>query len=151
MEYNDIKKAGDESYKQHRQVVLKWSFYSLLGVFVLITFGMWGCPTYSVYSSKKQGEAALAHATYSKEVAVAESKAKMESATYEAQADTIRAHGVAKANEIIGKSLKENKEYLNWLWINQLEKNQNAVIYVPTEANMPLLEAGRLEKLKTAQ
>lgn len=111
----------------------------------LLTLGMWGCPTYNVYSARKNGEAALAHAQSSKEVAVAESKAKMESAAYEAQADTIRAHGIARSNQIIGSSLKENKEYLQWLWIDNLNKNQ--VIYVPTEANMPILEAGRLGKL----
>lgn len=29
------------------------------------------------------------------------------------------------------------------LWIESLEKNGNQVIYVPTEANLPVLEAGR--------
>ncbi len=34
-----------------------------------------------------------------------------------------------------------------YLWINGLELNKNAVIYVPTEANLPILEAGRLPRL----
>ena len=109
----------------------------------LIVLSMWGCPKYKVYEQRKEGEAMLAHAQSSREVAVAEAKAKMEAATLLAQADTIRAHGVARSNEIIGKSLKNNEAYLHWLWIDNIEKNPQAVIYVPTEANLPILEAGR--------
>lgn len=110
-------------------------------VLVLICLGMYGCPHYRVYSARKDGEAILAHAQSSREVAVAEAKAKMESSGLLAQADTIRAHGVARSNKIIGMSLKENKEYLQWLWIDQIEKAN--VIYVATEANLPILEANR--------
>jgi regulator of protease activity HflC (stomatin/prohibitin superfamily) len=110
----------------------------------VIVLCMWGYPQYSVYSARKDGEAILAHAQSSREVAVAEAKAKMESSALLAQADTIRAHGVARSNQIIGNSLKDNEAYLHWLWIDGLEKNQNAVIYVPTETNMPIMESRRL-------
>lgn len=110
----------------------------------LIVLSMWGCPKYTVYSSRMEGEALLAHAQASKEVQVAEAKAKMESASMLAQADTIRAHGIARSNEIIGSSLRNNQAYLHWLWIDNIEKNPQAVIYVPTEANLPILEAGRI-------
>ncbi len=121
--------------------IIGWTSAALILITIL---GMYGCPHYSVYSAQKDGEAILAHAQSSREVAVAEAKAKMESAALLAQADTIRAHGVARSNEIIGTSLKGNKEYLHWLWIENIEKNPQAVIYIPTEANMPILEAGRL-------
>lgn len=115
---------------------------ALLGLIVL---AMWGCPVYSVYSARKNGEAQLAHAQSSKEVAVAEAKAKMESATYEAQADTIRAHGIAASNQIIGNSLKLNQVYLEWLWIDQLKDTKNQIIYVPSQKfGLPILEANRL-------
>ncbi len=121
---------------------------TIVGLLVgIIVLGMWGCPKYNVYSQEMDGKAMLAHAQSSKEVAVAEEKAKMESAALLAQADTIRAHGVARSNAIIGASLKDNTEYLYWLWIDNIEKNPNAVIYIPTEANMPILEAGRATKL----
>lgn len=120
----------------------------LLTCFVIL--GMWGCPKYNVYQQKKEGEALLAHAQSSREVAVAEAKAKMESATLLAQADTIRAHGVARSNEIIGASLKNNEAYLHWLWIDNIEKNPQATIYIPTEANLPIFEAGRLNKRERA-
>lgn len=117
--------------------------FSIIVILGLVILSMWGCPKYNVYSQRMEGEAQLAHAQASKEVAVAEAKAKMESAAMLAQADTIRAHGVARSNQIIGASLKGNPEYLHWLWIDNIEKNPQAVIYVPTEANLPILEAGR--------
>jgi len=106
-----------------------------------IVLGMWGCPKYNVYQQQKEGEALLAHAQSSREVAVAEAKAKMESATLLAQADTIRAHGIARSNQIIGQSLTD--AYLHWFWIDNIDKSNN-VIYVPTEGNLPIMEAGRI-------
>lgn len=114
---------------------------------IVTTLAFWGCPQYSVYSARKEGEAILAHAQSSREVAVAEAKAKMESASLLAQADTIRANGVANSNRIIGQSLKNNKEYLQWLWIDQIEKANT--IYVPTECNLPITEASRVFKKDT--
>jgi regulator of protease activity HflC (stomatin/prohibitin superfamily) len=107
---------------------------------------MWGYPQYNIYASRAQGQAMLAHAQSAKEVAVAEAKAKMESADLLAQAEVKRAEGVAKANAIIGQSLKDNEAYLRYLWITQVAGNgvEKEIIYVPTEANLPILEAGRL-------
>jgi len=117
-------------------------FFILFAVFCVVG-GLVGCPHYAVYNQRLQGEALLAHAQSSKEVAVAEAKAKMESAQLLANAEIERAKGVAEANKIIGESLKNNESYLRYLWINGLESNNPTVIYVPTEANLPILEAGR--------
>lgn len=114
-------------------------------LFVLIAFGMYGCPQYEVYQQRLSGEAELARADYSRQVAVREANAKKDSASLLAEAEVARARGVAQANQIIGESLKGNEAYLRYLWINGLEQNKNAVIYVPTEANLPLLEAARLQ------
>lgn len=102
----------------------------------MVIFCMWDCPKYAVYSARKDGEAVLAHAQSSREVAVAEARARMESATLLAQADTIRAHGIARSNQIIGASLTQ--DYLHWYWIDNIEKNPQATIYVPTENNLPI-------------
>jgi 5-deoxy-D-glucuronate isomerase len=122
-----------------------WTFIALFLIGGLATVGMVGCPTYNVYLSKKQGEGLLAHAQSSKEVAVAEAKAKMESAVLLANAEVSRAEGVAKANKIIGESLKNNESYLRYLWIIEVASNQQGktVVYVPTETNLPILEATR--------
>lgn len=105
--------------------------------------GLFLMPQYGIWSAEMSGKAELANAEYSKKVAVETAKAKNESAKYEAEAEITRAHGVAKANAIIGQSLKNNEDYLKYLWINQLENNKNSVVYIPTEANLPILEAGK--------
>lgn len=113
------------------------------GIFGFIGFCMWGCPHYNVYEQQLSGEAELAKANYSKKVQIQDAEAKFESAKSLAQAEVERAKGVAKANEIIGSSLRNNEEYLRYLWIHQLGEGKNDVIYVPTEANLPILEAGK--------
>lgn len=119
----------------------------IVGVLAFIFGCMWAYPYYNVYCQRMDGEAQLAHAQSSKEVAVAEAKAKMESAEHLAKAEITRAEGVAKANKIIGESLKGNDSYLRYLWIQNLESRGNeTVIYIPTEAGLPILEANRLLK-----
>lgn len=118
------------------------SFFSWI-VFGFAALGLWGCPQYNVYSSRMAGEAELAQANYSKQVSVQTSLAKKDAAQYEAEAEVIRAGGVAKANSIIGDSLKNNEAYLRYLFVNNLADTKNQVIYVPTEANLPILEAGK--------
>ena len=100
-------------------------------------------PIYGVWKAKKAGEAELAQANFSKQVAVQTAKAKAESAQYEAQAKVIDAGGVAKANSIIGDSLKNNEAYLRYLYITDLANTKNQVVYIPTEGALPILEAGK--------
>jgi len=64
-----------------------------------------------------------------------------DSAQQLADAEVIRAQGVAKANQIIGNSLKDNREYLQYLYITGLEEGSNkgnVTIYVPTENGLPV-------------
>lgn len=115
-------------------------------VIIVVTATMAGCPQYNVYEQRTQGEAELQRANYSKQVAVQEAQAKMDAAKLLAAAEVERAKGVAKANQIIGDSLHNNEDYLRYLFVNNLEHTQNQVIYIPTEANMPILEATRIKK-----
>lgn len=117
-----------------------------LGVLLCLLFIlgiMFGMPQYNVWNQSLSGKAVLKEAEYSRQVKVLEAKAKKESAEFENEAEVIRAEGVAKANKIIGDSLKENEAYLKYLFINQLEDSETKIIYVPTEAGLPILEAGR--------
>ena len=105
---------------------------------------MYGYPQYSVYWQRMEGEAELAKAEYSRQVQVRDAEGKLAAASKLAQVEIARAEGVAKANQIIGDSLKGNEAYLRYLWITDLTNNKApTVIYVPTEANIPILEAGR--------
>ena len=121
-----------------------WAIGIIAAIGVVIVSSMWIYPQYNIYAQRAQGQAMLAHAQSAKEVAVAEAKAKMESAELLAQAEVSRAKGVAQANQIIGESLKNNEAYLRYLWINDLgQNNGKTVVYVPTEGNLPILEATR--------
>lgn len=102
-----------------------------------------GCPYYGVYTKQMAGRALLAEAESSRQVAVLEARAKLDSAKSLAQAEIERAKGVAEANRIIGDSLRNNEDYLRYLFVNNLETTKNQVIYIPTEANLPILEASR--------
>ncbi len=92
---------------------------------------------------KARGEAALLESESSKKIAIEGAKAQLESAKLLAQAEVERAKGVAEANRIVGKSLEGNEAYLRYLYIDGLKDKDNVTtIYVPTEAGLPILEAG---------
>lgn len=112
----------------------------------IICLGMWGCPQYNVYHQGMEGEAKLREAESSRMIKTLEAKAALESSKMLAAAEVERAKGVAESNKIIGEGLKGNHEYLVYLWIQSLGDKDNHVIYVPTEANIPILEAGRFLK-----
>lgn len=102
-------------------------------------------PIYGVWQRELEGRAELAQAEWSKRVAVESAKARRDSATLDAEAEVERAKGVAEANRIIGDSLRGKEEYLRYLYITGLRDSQNKeVIYIPTEAGIPILEAQRL-------
>ncbi len=124
---------------------IAWMSFSAIVITVAIIWGInSGMAVYSVWSERKAGQAELARAESNRQIKTLEAKAVMESAKHLADAEIIRAEGVAKANRIIGESLKGNESYLRYLWINGLQHTQDKIIYVPTEANLPILEAGRL-------
>ena len=77
-----------------------------------------------------------------------EPKAKEEAAHSLANAEIIRARGIAEANKIIGDSLENNEAYIHYLWIEALKESNSDIIYIPTEAGIPITESLRLTKVK---
>jgi regulator of protease activity HflC (stomatin/prohibitin superfamily) len=113
----------------------------VVGVVVVGGLIFIGGPQYNVWQQSLAGKAELQKAEYTRQVAVLEAQAKKDSASQLADAEIIRAQGVAKANQIIGDSLKDNREYLQYLYITGLEEGANkgnVTIYVPTEGGMPV-------------
>ena len=111
------------------------------GFVVVVALLFFGGPLYNVWQQSLAGKAELQKAEYTRQVAVLEAQAKKDSAQQLADAEVIRAQGVAKANQIIGNSLKDNREYLQYLYITGLEEGSNkgnVTIYVPTEGGMPV-------------
>lgn len=116
---------------------------------VVIGAAMFALPQYGVYSNRLAGEAELAHAEFSKQVAVQTARARLEAAKLEAETDVVRAEGIAKANKIVADSLGGPEGYLRWKYIEMLNDTAgkgSATIYIPTEAGLPILEAGKHPK-----
>ena len=119
-----------------------------IGVAAILAGGLifYGLPTYKVWQQNKAGEAELARAEQNRQIAIQEARAKEESAKSLANAEIIRAEGIAEANRIIGDSLKNNDAYIHYLWVEALRETRNAIVYIPTEAGIPVTEAGRFMK-----
>ncbi len=66
---------------------------------------------------------------------------ELQKAKKDAEIAVTRAEGVAKSNVIIANSVNEN--YLRYRWIEGLQTNEKQVVYIPTEANLPIMEASR--------
>lgn len=125
-----------------KDTILAFLFFAAL-IVGIISLVMFGIPVYKVWAYGLHGEAELRSAEWSRQIAVREAQAKRDSAVLLAEAEVERAKGVAQANKIIGDSLKGNEDYLRYLWIDSISQTKDQVIYVPTEAQLPLLEAGK--------
>ena len=116
---------------------------ALIAVGVIVIGGVIfvGGPQYNVWQQSLAGKAELQKAEYTRQVAVLEAQAKKDSAQQLADAEIIRASGVAKANQIIGDSLKGNPEYLSYLWVTGLEegaeKGNKTIYMIPSQGNIP--------------
>jgi len=71
---------------------------------------------------------------------VQQKRFELEQARKDAEIEIARAEGAAQAQEIVRSTLSAS--YLHYLWIKTLNENPN-VIYVATEANMPLFRTAR--------
>jgi regulator of protease activity HflC (stomatin/prohibitin superfamily) len=114
---------------------------------VVVGGGLGSCAAYNsirVWNAETAGEAELAQASSNRRIAVLEAQAQMDSAKLKADAEVARARGVAEANRIVADGLGGPEGYLRYLYINGIEKSQNQIIYVPTEAGLPILESNRL-------
>jgi len=125
-------------------------FGAVTGMIFLGVAGIGGCsyvyPQYNVYSQRMEGEAQLASAESTRRVKVLEAQAAFDASTLTAKAEVERAKGVAEANRIIAEGLGGPEGYLRWRYIEMLENTGRTgrdVIYVPTEAGLPILEAGK--------
>ncbi len=138
---------------------------TVLFFILLIVLAFWIWPKYKVYKLEMNGIASLKEAEWSKQILIeeakareaaalmqakarvtlaeADGKAKIVQARAEGKADIERAKAAAEANRIIGKSLKGNEEYLRYVWIKGLQDGKGERIYIPTEAGLPILEAGK--------
>jgi hypothetical protein len=116
----------------------------VLLIVVVVSLLLWGFPQYRIYNNRLRGEAALREAEFNRQIRVQEAQANWDAAKLDRQSEVERARGVAEANEIVSEGLGGPEGYLRYLWIQGLHDGSSEVIYIPTEANLPILEAQRL-------
>ena len=112
-------------------------------LFVLIIGGcMFIIPMYRVWSQEMEGKAEFAKAEQNRKIRIEEAKANLEAEKLNAHAEVERAKGAAEAIRIENGSITPT--YIQYLWVRQQNaQTNNKIIYIPTEAGLPILEAGR--------
>lgn len=109
---------------------------------IILSIILWGYPRYRVWSQEMEGKAEFAKAEQNRRIKIEEAKANLEAEKLNAQAEIERAKGAAGAIKIENGALSE--KYIQYLWVRQQNHlNDKTVIYIPTEANLPILEAGK--------
>ena len=125
--------------KLGKQISVGWIVVTTISIGLLIIGAMIAFPIYNVWERGLEGKAELKQAEWNRQIAVQEAQAELDSSQLKKQADIIRAEGIAESNKIIAQSLTQ--EYITWKWVEGLHDGSSEVIYVPTEANLPILEA----------
>lgn len=121
---------------------VKYIISSIITAIVVIVMLFFGIPMYNVWQQEMSGKAEYAKAEQNRKIKIEEAKANLEAEKLNAQAEIERAKGAAQAIEIENGKLTEN--YIRYLWVRQQNNlSDKTVIYIPTEAGLPILEAGR--------
>lgn len=110
---------------------------SVLGLVAFVALLMAVLPQYSVWQQGLAGEAALNRSVQEKQILIEQARAEVESAKLRAEAITI-----------VGAAAKEFPEYrlqeFMGAFADALQNNSiQKMIFVPTEANIPITEASR--------
>lgn len=135
-----VERIMDEEWREHYLVFRKIVLAIFLIILLISAWAIFIAPLIKPWQAQQKGKAELAQAEQNRQIAVKEAQARFESAKLDAQAEIERAKGVAEANRIIADGLSGHDEYLTYLWIQEIS-NAGHVVYVPTEANLPILEA----------
>ncbi|EXY41662.1 hypothetical protein [Bacteroides fragilis] len=111
-------------------------------VAAMMTGGLFIVPYYNVWQQEMSGKAEFAKAEQNRKIKIEEAKANLEAEKLNAQAEVERAKGAAEAIRIENGSI--TPAYIQYLWVRQQSNlNDKTVIYIPTETNLPVLEASR--------
>ena len=118
----------------------KITIWAIIGLLALTVALMSVIPVYRVWSQEMAGKAQFAEAEQNRRIKVEEAKANLEAEKLNAQAEIERAKGAAEAIRIENGQLTTT--YIQYLWVRQQSNNQiQKIVYIPTEASMPILEA----------
>lgn len=133
------------SYNDYKTTFYASGIIALVAIVVLITIScMIGLPKYHVWQAEQSGKAEFAKAEQNRKIKIEEAKANLEAEKLNAQAEVERAKGAAEAIKIENGSI--TPAYIQYLWVRQQNSlNDKTVIYIPTETNLPVLEANRIK------
>jgi hypothetical protein len=114
-----------------------WGIRIGLIAVILTAVGMAGCPPYEAWEKGISGQAALNYAEKQRKILIEQAKAEEEAAQHR-----------ANAIGIVGQAAKDFPEYRKQEFIGAFGEALNndsidKIIFVPTEANIPVTEAGR--------
>ncbi|MBQ5881008.1 MAG: hypothetical protein IKT26_01010 [Bacteroidaceae bacterium] len=124
--------------------VILWGIVLIAVFIVSMAFIL---PWYNVWSQEMEGKAEFAKAEQNRKIKIEEARANLEAEKLNAQAEIERAKGAAEAIRIENGSITPT--YIQYLWVRQQSDLSNkTVIYVPTETNLPLLEATRMKQVE---
>lgn len=116
---------------------------SVIAAIVFVVTLAFAIPKYNVWKQEMKGKAEFAQAEQNRRIRIEEAKANLEAEKLNAQAEIERAKGAAEAISIENGSLTPT--YIQYLWVRQQNTStNNKIIYIPTEAGLPVLEAGRI-------
>lgn len=124
--------------------VILWGIVLIAVFIVSMAFIL---PWYNVWSQEMEGKAEFAKAEQNRKIKIEEARANLEAEKLNAQAEIERAKGAAEAIRIENGSITPT--YIQYLWVRQQSDLSNkTVIYVPTETNLPILEATRMKQVE---
>lgn len=107
-----------------------------VAVIALVATPFWIFPMWNVWRAKLSGEAALAQATQTKSIMIETARAEKDAASLRAEAISIMGEAAKKYPEY------RQQEFMQAFGEALREGNISQIAYVPTEANIPVLEAG---------
>ena len=125
---------------------MKNSFTGIVSTFLLLLFiagGFWGCPQYKVWKKQMDGKAKLAEAEQDRLIIIEDAKARKIAEEFNAEAEKIRAKGMAEAMDFENKKLTST--YNQYLFIRTLEKMADKgdlpqIIYIPSSGLVPVMD-----------
>lgn len=128
-----------EERKLRRQTA--FIVFGAILLFWAVVFSMFVfLPRYNVWRSELKGKAEFVRAEQNRQIKIEEAKANLEAEKLNAKAEVERAKGAAEAIKIENGQLTTT--YIQYLWVRQQSNNQiQKIVYIPTEASMPILEA----------
>lgn len=122
------------------KIIVKSLVVSIIVLLALTAATMVIVPRYKVWRMEMKGKAEFAEAEQNRRIKIEEAKANLEAEKLNAQAEVERAKGAAEAIKIENGQLTTT--YIQYLWVRQQSNNQiQKIVYIPTEASMPILEA----------